>query len=68
MDDPLRLIRSVRFATKFGFQLDPAITEAAMDPEVRESLMHKVSNERIGIELDKILSGPNPSAGLGYLV
>lgn len=57
MDDPLRLLRSVRFATRLGFALDPAIFESAKIPAVRDALASKVSRERFGQEFEGMLSG-----------
>lgn len=59
-DDPLRILRAVRFATRLGFELDPELISAAKDPEVQDALRKKISRERIEIELRKMLSGPDP--------
>jgi len=60
MDDPLRILRAIRFATRFGFELDPELINAAKDPEVQDSLHKKISRERIEAEVRKMLSGPDP--------
>lgn len=60
MDDPLRVIRCVRFASRFGFQLVPELREAARDPEIQHALRTKISRERVGEELDKMMKGNNP--------
>lgn len=55
LDDPLRLLRVIRFATRFQYSIVPELLEAMQDPVVHASLKEKVSRERIGIEVDKIL-------------
>ena len=35
MDDPLRVIRCVRFASRFGFKMVLELQEAARDPEIQ---------------------------------
>ncbi len=35
MDDPLRVIRCVRFASRYGFDLVPELAQAARDPEIQ---------------------------------
>lgn len=56
LDDPLRLLRVIRFATRFQYSIVPELLEAMQDPIVHSSLKEKVSRERIGIEVDKILN------------
>mmetsp|Transcript_28274 Transcript_28274/g.50867 ORF Transcript_28274/g.50867 Transcript_28274/m.50867 type:complete len:548 (-) Transcript_28274:213-1856(-) len=57
-DDPLRLLRCIRFACKLDFVVDPPIVAAAH--QVRDDLEQKVSRERVGIEIGKMFEGPAP--------
>ncbi|KIM84665.1 hypothetical protein PILCRDRAFT_818258 [Piloderma croceum F 1598] len=59
-DDPLRIIRCIRFASRFGFDVVPELKEAALDPTIQEALSLKISRERIGEELDKMMKGRDP--------
>ncbi len=59
-DDPLRIIRSVRFASRFNYELHPDITNAI--PQVLHRL-EIVSMERIHEELNKIILHNKPSVG-----
>ncbi|KNZ59071.1 hypothetical protein VP01_1805g7 [Puccinia sorghi] len=63
-DDPLRLLRCIRFATRFGFQLDPDIICAAKSEPIRVALKEKISRERVGTEVDKMLKGRDPLSSL----
>ncbi len=54
LDDPLRLLRVIRFATRFQYAIIPELLESMQDSIVHQSLRDKVSRERVGIELDKI--------------
>jgi tRNA nucleotidyltransferase/poly(A) polymerase len=54
MDDPLRLLRAIRFASRFGLSLDSELEESLSDPNVHRELCMKVSSERIGIEVRKM--------------
>lgn len=58
LDDPLRILRCIRFAARLGFPLDPEIGQTARRSDVYQALAAKVSRERIGIEVDKMLKGP----------
>jgi len=55
IDDPLRVLRAIRFAARYDFVLDPPLIQAASSRSIREALLVKVSRERILKELDKML-------------
>jgi poly(A) polymerase len=59
-DDPLRMLRAVRFATQLGFTIDPPTFEAIQRNAKRLEI---ISAERIHSELNKILLTPKPSVG-----
>ncbi len=63
-DDPLRMMRAVRFATQLGFDIDPATFEALGRNRERIRI---VSRERIATELNKIVLSPVPSMGFELL-
>lgn len=68
LDDPLRALRSVRFAARLRFTMDDALIEAAMDDRVRQALAEKVSRERVGCELDLMLRSPDPVGAMRLLI
>jgi poly(A) polymerase len=53
-EDALRLLRTVRFAARFDFAIEPGTRRAAC---ARPHLLRKLSAERIGAELEKMLTG-----------
>ncbi|KAJ8655637.1 hypothetical protein O0I10_008726 [Lichtheimia ornata] len=59
-DDPLRVLRCVRFASRFNFELVPEIVDAVKNETIRRALDEKISKERIGNELEKMVTGPLP--------
>ncbi|KAI9260619.1 hypothetical protein BDA99DRAFT_439619 [Phascolomyces articulosus] len=59
-DDPLRVLRCVRFASRFNFELVPELIESVKNDAIRDALESKISRERIGIELEKMMTGPSP--------
>ncbi len=63
-DDPLRMIRAVRFATQLSFSIVPESLESIKRNRSRLSIL---SGERIADELNKIVSSPKPSIGF-YLL
>lgn len=64
LDDPLRVLRLIRFASRYNFRIEDGVLEEMQDPEINAAFSTKVSNERIGTEVEKILDGPNPLLGL----
>ncbi|KAI0367514.1 hypothetical protein BV20DRAFT_1054794 [Pilatotrama ljubarskyi] len=66
-DDPLRVLRCIRFASRFGFTMVPELQEAAKDPEIQEALRVKISRERVGEELDKMMGGRNPLLSIDFM-
>jgi tRNA nucleotidyltransferase/poly(A) polymerase len=44
-DDPLRVLRALRFASRFNFSLDSDLAQAASSPEVKAALIAKVRNQ-----------------------
>ncbi|KAG8909753.1 CCA tRNA nucleotidyltransferase, mitochondrial [Tulasnella sp. 417] len=60
LDDPLRVLRCIRFASRFGFGLDPSLKESVREKDVKDGLVSKISRDRVGEELDKMLKGRDP--------
>ena len=56
---PLSILRSIRFATRFDFDLDPKMFEAIRDPRPRLNLGTKTSVEGRGYELVKMIGSKN---------
>jgi tRNA nucleotidyltransferase/poly(A) polymerase len=54
-DDPLRLLRLIRFGAALGFRLDDKLVEAFSDERVLEGLRRKISRERIRVEFGKMM-------------
>mmetsp|Transcript_26134 Transcript_26134/g.36839 ORF Transcript_26134/g.36839 Transcript_26134/m.36839 type:complete len:879 (-) Transcript_26134:78-2714(-) len=67
LDDPLRVLRSVRFAARLRFAMDDTLVEAAKDERVREALAQKVSRERVGGEVDLMLRSLDPVGAMRLL-
>ena len=59
-DDPLRILRAIRFANQLDFTIHPETMEAIY---VFRNRIHIVSKERICMELEKILRTDTPSVG-----
>ncbi|KAJ3789687.1 hypothetical protein GGU10DRAFT_283680, partial [Lentinula aff. detonsa] len=67
LDDPLRIIRCIRFASRFGFQFVPELEKAVKDPEIQEALVSKVARERAGMELSKMMKGRDPNHAVSLI-
>lgn len=63
-DDPLRMLRGIRFATQLNFNLDK---ETIASIKRNRNRLNIVSKERITTELNKIILAPVPSVGFKLL-
>ena len=63
-DDPLRMMRAVRFASQLGFTIEDNCFKAIVDNAER---LRIISQERITSEFNKILLSQHPSAGISLL-
>ena len=63
-DDPLRMMRAIRFATQLNFIIEEKTLNAIAEQRDRINI---ISQERISTELNKILASPKPSIGLALL-
>lgn len=63
-EDPLRMLRAIRFAVKYDFDMD---TDVIKSIRKHASLIDTISKERISDELNKILVSPDPSKGIRLL-
>ncbi len=63
-DDPLRMMRGIRFATQLGFSIEESTWQGIIDNAHRIRI---ISQERITDELNKIILAPKPSVGFDLL-
>jgi len=63
-DDPLRMMRGIRFATQLGFRIEEKTWQGIIDNAHRIRI---ISQERITDELNKIILAPKPSIGFDLL-
>jgi poly(A) polymerase len=64
-DDPLRMLRAARFVSQLGFTVAPRVREAM---ERMASELGRITAERVAAELDKLLLGADPVAGIDAMV
>lgn len=50
-DDPLRVLRAIRFSSRYGYQIEDSLSDAASNTKIHEALREKISRERILKEL-----------------
>lgn len=63
-DDPLRMMRAIRFASTLSFKIEENSLQAIKDEAQRIKI---VSLERVMVEFNKIMLSPKPSVGLNLL-
>jgi tRNA nucleotidyltransferase/poly(A) polymerase len=67
-DDPLRILRFARLASTLGFTIEEGNTQLAMkDPEIQSLISTRISPERVGLELKKMVTGPDPVTALLWI-
>ena len=64
-DDPLRMMRAIQFASRFGFDISPLTWEAILD---NAASIKEISGERITIELDKIFDKGDKKRGINLFM
>ncbi|MDD7812224.1 CCA tRNA nucleotidyltransferase [Mycobacterium sp. CSUR Q5927] len=64
-DDPLRMLRAARFVSQLGFTVAPRV-RAAIEEMAQE--LSRITAERVSAELDKLLMGADPAAGIDLMV
>jgi len=71
-DDPLRMLRAIRFAVTLGFAIEPgtwrAIAEQSGRIDLLSSVPRVVSAERVRDEFERIILSPDPAAGMELLM
>jgi poly(A) polymerase len=64
-DDPLRMLRAARFVSQLGFTVAPRVRAAMVDMAPQ---LARITVERVAAELDKLLLGKDPVAGIDLVV
>lgn len=64
-DDPLRMLRAARFVSQLGFTVAPRVLKAL---DEMAGQLGRITAERVQAELDKLIVGANPVAGIDLLV
>lgn len=66
IDDPLRMLRAVRFASRFDLTIEPEVETAIREADIQAALRTKVSKERVGIETTKMMQ-KNPLRSISLI-
>ncbi|AKK04344.1 CCA tRNA nucleotidyltransferase [Corynebacterium epidermidicanis] len=64
-DDPLRMLRAARFVAQLEFEVAPRVRKAMAEMATQ---IRRITAERVAVELDKLMLGAAPWAGLDLLV
>ena len=66
-DDPLRVLRVIRFASRLDYKIEQKAQAAMRDGEIQDGLRRKISRERVGVEIEKALRGPDPHEAMRFV-
>ncbi|KAF1955888.1 tRNA nucleotidyltransferase [Byssothecium circinans] len=66
-DDPLRVLRLIRFASRLNYTIEPHTAAAMGNADIQQALKVKIKRERVGVELEKMLRGPDPCMALALI-
>ena len=64
-DDPLRMLRAARFVSQLGFDVAPRVRDAM---SAMAGQLERITAERVAAELDKMILGADPAAGIDVMV
>eukprot|EP01066_Platyproteum_vivax_P007112 Platyproteum_vivax@DN2706_c0_g1_i1.p1 len=67
LEDPLRTLRVIRFASRFGFEVASCVQSACTNSQVHNALGSKVSKERIGKEIQTMIACKHPERGFALI-
>eukprot|EP00158_Paraphelidium_tribonemae_P006766 Partr_v1_DN27963_c3_g1_i3_m11623 putative tRNA nucleotidyltransferase len=67
-DDPLRVLRAIRFASRFNYSIEQDIPKAVRNPDILEVLGRMVSKERVGVEVVKMMADDNYVVAAQHIV
>ena len=66
-DDPLRVLRLIRFSSRLGFEIDAEAQQAMKLDSIHAALKLKISRERVRAEIIKAFEGPDPARALAHI-
>ena len=66
-DDPLRVLRCIRFASRLDYEIALEAKIAMGDDSIKAALRLKISRERVGMEVTKMLNDPNASKAIALI-
>ncbi|KAJ5070259.1 cca tRNA nucleotidyltransferase [Anaeramoeba ignava] len=67
IDDPLRILRAIRFATKYKFKIHSKVESVMKTIDIHKQFLDRISRERVGTEIEKIMLLPNSLSGLIHI-